>query len=95
MLKTSKNKAAAWKFLQYLLSKDAQLTMAKTGQIPVLKSLVNDPYIKNHAYYGVYLKQLKTARARPPTPPTPRWKIHPGVFCRTFFWQAHRAGRTR
>ncbi|GGJ47371.1 extracellular solute-binding protein [Deinococcus roseus] len=68
LFKSSKNKAAAWKFLRYLLSKDAQITMATTGQIPVLKSLVNDPYIKGHPYYGVYLKQLSKAKARPPHP---------------------------
>lgn len=68
MFKESRNKDAAWKFLQYMLSPQAQITMASTGQIPVITAAMKDPYITNHPYYGLYLKQLQTAKARTPHP---------------------------
>lgn len=72
IFKDSKKKEAAWKFVQFMLSSQAQLTMATTGQIPVIKSSLNDPFIKNHPYYGLYLQQLQTAKARTPHPAYPK-----------------------
>lgn len=68
MFSTTKNKEAAWKFIQFLLSEEAQLAMAKTGQIPVLKSAANSDVIKSVAYYAPYFEQLKTAKPRTPHP---------------------------
>ncbi|HEX2865314.1 MAG TPA: extracellular solute-binding protein [Deinococcales bacterium] len=68
MFKGSKNKDAAWKFMQFMLSPTAQMMMATTGQIPVINAALKDPYIVNHPYYGLYLQQLKTAKARTPIP---------------------------
>lgn len=68
MLSDSKNKEAAWKFVQFLLSPWAQVTMAATGQIPVIEAALDDPYIVEHPYYGVYLDQLRTAKPRTPHP---------------------------
>jgi multiple sugar transport system substrate-binding protein len=68
IFKGSKNKDAAWKFLQFMLSPTAQMTMAPTGQIPVINAALKDEYITSHPYYGVYLTQLKTAKARTPHP---------------------------
>jgi multiple sugar transport system substrate-binding protein len=68
MFADSRNKEAAWKFTQFLLSPWAQATMAPTGQIPVIKAALEDPFIVNHPYYGVYLEQLQTARPRTPHP---------------------------
>lgn len=68
IFKGSKNKDAAWKFVQHMLSMEAQIMMATTGQIPVLKAALDDPFIKSHPYYGLYLEQLKTAYARTPHP---------------------------
>ena len=64
----SKNKDAAWKFMQFMLSMPTQITMASTGQIPVLSAAEQNPAIKNHPYYGLYFQQLRTAKARPPVP---------------------------
>lgn len=72
IFKDSKNKQAAWKFVQFMLSPQAQLMMAPTGQIPVIKAALEDPYIKGHPYFGLYLEQLKTARARTVTPVYPK-----------------------
>lgn len=67
LTKASKNKAAAEAFLKYLLSDDAQLAMAKVGQMPVLKSL-GSKLTDINAYYAQYVTQLKTAKPRPATP---------------------------
>jgi multiple sugar transport system substrate-binding protein len=72
MFADSDNKEAAWKFAQFLLSPLAQMTMAPTGQIPVIKEALEDPYIREHPYYGVYLDQLQTAKPRTPHPAWPR-----------------------
>jgi len=34
----------------------------------VLNELVESDYIQNHPYYGIFLEQLKTAKARTPHP---------------------------
>ncbi len=68
MFADSANKEAAWKFVQFLLSPWAQITMAPTGQIPVISAALEDPYIVEHPYYGVYLEQLQTAKPRTPHP---------------------------
>lgn len=68
MFADSANKEAAWKFTQFMLSPWAQMTMAPTGQIPVIEAALEDPFIVNHPYYGVYLEQLQTAEPRTPHP---------------------------
>lgn len=68
MFSDSSNKDAAWTFLQFLLSPWGQMTMATTGQIPVITAALSDPYIVNHPYYGIYLEQLQTAKPRTPHP---------------------------
>ena len=68
MFNDSRNKEAAWKFLQFLLSPWTQGTMATTGQIPVINAALEDPYIVEHPYYAVYLEQLQTAKPRTPHP---------------------------
>jgi multiple sugar transport system substrate-binding protein len=44
------------------------MTMAPTGQLPVLNAALEEPYIVEHPFYGVYLEQLQTAKARTPHP---------------------------
>ncbi|HDK28095.1 MAG TPA: extracellular solute-binding protein [Candidatus Atribacteria bacterium] len=61
---TSKHKDIAWEFAKYLLSEDVQVKMAKTGQIPVVSSVVDTKYFKSHPYFGIFMEQLKTANAR-------------------------------
>jgi len=70
MFKTSpqNKKDAAWKFIQFMLSDEAQVAMAKTGQMPVTKSASTNPVMKEAGYYDVYIEQLKTAMPRTPVP---------------------------
>ncbi len=68
---SSKNKDAAAEFLRYLLSEDAQLAMAKVGQMPVLSDL-GDQLTSINAYYAPFVTQLATARPRTPTPAWPK-----------------------
>jgi multiple sugar transport system substrate-binding protein len=51
-----------------MLSEDVQLKMLSVGQVPVLKSAINSDTVKNHPYIGIFLEQLKTAKARTPHP---------------------------
>ncbi len=64
----SQHKPEAMEFIRFLLSPEYQLKMAETGQIPVLLDAANSDFMKNHAYYPVFMEQLKTARARPAHP---------------------------
>lgn len=68
LLKQSKHPEEAAEFIRFLLSPEYQLEMAKVGQIPVRTDLIGSDYFKNHPYYGIFLEQLKTARARPAHP---------------------------
>jgi multiple sugar transport system substrate-binding protein len=68
MFQQSQNKAAAENFMRYLLSEDVQLKLASTGQMPVLKSVIESDFVKNHEFFGIFLEQLKTAKARTPHP---------------------------
>jgi multiple sugar transport system substrate-binding protein len=56
----------AMKWAAFLLSEDAQRTMAEVGVIPTLSSLIGDPSMPE--YFGVFLDQLETAQARVPHP---------------------------
>lgn len=67
LTQSSKNKAAAAEFLRYLMSDDAQLAMAKVGQMSTLKSI--GPKLTDiNAYYAPFVTQLETAKPRPVTP---------------------------
>jgi multiple sugar transport system substrate-binding protein len=67
LTKASKNKPAAEAFLKYLLSSDAQLAMAKVGQMSVLKDL-GSKLTDIQPYYAQFATQLQTAKPRPVTP---------------------------
>jgi multiple sugar transport system substrate-binding protein len=65
----SKNQAAAEEFVRYMLSPDAQFGMASVGQMPVLQSSLDPTNLsKMPSYFGIFFQQLKTAKARTPTP---------------------------
>lgn len=68
MAKGSGNKEAAWAFMRFLLSDEAQAIMAASGQIPVIRSAISLPEFRDSNYYPVYLQQLLTAKARTPHP---------------------------
>jgi len=70
MFKSSKQQAAAWEFVKFMLSKDAQTAMGKVGQMPVLNELVGSADLPS--YYSVFMEQLKTAKARTPHPKWPK-----------------------
>jgi multiple sugar transport system substrate-binding protein len=62
----SKNKEAAMKWVDYLMSPDAQKMMAQVGVMPTLSSLTGDSSLP--AYFGIFMQQLKTAQARVVSP---------------------------
>lgn len=64
----SQNQEAAMEFLRFALSPEYQLEMSRVGQLTVLSELLEDPYFLDHPYYGIFLEQLQTARARTPHP---------------------------
>jgi multiple sugar transport system substrate-binding protein len=68
LMQQSQHKEEALKFLRFTQSDEYQLKMAETGQMPVVAKLIETDYMKNHPYYGMFLEQLKTARARTPHP---------------------------
>ncbi|MFZ5817398.1 MAG: extracellular solute-binding protein [Bacillota bacterium] len=68
MFKSAKHKEAAWQFIQFLLSDEAQVAMARTGQMPVTHSASANPVMKEAGYYDAYVEQLKTAKPRTPVP---------------------------
>ncbi|MNW37565.1 putative ABC transporter substrate-binding protein YesO [compost metagenome] len=55
----------AWKFVKFMVSEAAQVEMGKVGQIPVNLAAMDNAEIKAIDYYGPFLEQLKTAKARP------------------------------
>ena len=71
MFKTSDavHQDAAWRFIKFMTGKDAQIAMAKVGQMPVNKEAITDPEVlKAMPLLPVFAEALKTARARPVTP---------------------------
>lgn len=64
----SKQPEAAMEFLRFTHSEAYQLAMSQVGQLTVLESLLEDEYFTEHPYYGIFLEQLQTARARTPHP---------------------------
>jgi multiple sugar transport system substrate-binding protein len=62
----SQQKEAAIAWAEFLLSEEAQLTMAERGVIPTLSTVIGNPSLPD--YFGVFLEQLKTAQARVPHP---------------------------
>ncbi len=70
----SENKQAAAEFVRYMLSEETQLAMSGVGQMPVLKFLVESGAFDDHPFFGVFLEQLLTSRARLPHPAWPNFK---------------------
>ncbi|MDR1001233.1 MAG: extracellular solute-binding protein [Clostridiales bacterium] len=66
---TSTQQAAAYEFAKFMTSEEVQLAMLKSGQLPILKSLVNHSDITSDPVWSVYMQQLSTgASARIPSP---------------------------
>ncbi|HEX7975769.1 MAG TPA: extracellular solute-binding protein [Anaerolineales bacterium] len=69
MFQQSQNKEAAAEFIRFMLSMDTQTQMASVGQMPVLKAASEGDNLKKLPdYFGIFLEQLKTAKARTPNP---------------------------
>ncbi len=68
LFQQSTHKEAAMEFMKFMLSEETQLKMVSTGQMPVLTSAIDSDTIKNHEFFGIFLEQLKTAKARTPHP---------------------------
>ncbi|MCA0453611.1 MAG: extracellular solute-binding protein [Chloroflexi bacterium] len=64
----TKHPEEAMEFLRFTQSEAYQLEMSKVGQLTVLTSLLENEYFTDHPYYGIFLEQLQTARARTPHP---------------------------
>jgi len=75
----SEQQDAAMKWVTFLLSAEVQKTMAQVGVIPTLSSLIGDPGLP--PYFGVFLEQLKTAKARVPHP---KWSDMDGAINNAF-----------
>jgi multiple sugar transport system substrate-binding protein len=68
VLFTGAETEAALEFLRFTQSDEYQLKMSEVGQLTVKPALLENEYFQNHPYYGTFLTQLETARARTPHP---------------------------
>ncbi len=68
MFAGSQHPNEALAFLRYTQSDEYQQQMSTVGQLTVQSALVDTDYFKNHPYYGTFLEQLQTAKARTPVP---------------------------
>ena len=64
----SKNKDAAYEFAKFMTTPEVQLALLKSGQLPILKSLVDNDAIKSNPVWAVYMSQMNSAMARIPSP---------------------------
>lgn len=71
LFKQSRNKEAALEFIRFMLSPEAQLMMARVGQVPV-RIDVTEQAVQAQPYFALFFEQLKTARARLPHPNWPK-----------------------
>ena len=67
MLKDTKNTEAAWTFMQFMMTAEAQMPMVNAGMIPTMAALLDQVDISNSPWMEAYLKQLKTAMPRTPS----------------------------
>lgn len=65
---TSKNQTAAYEFAKFMTTEEVQLAMLEVGQLPILKSLVENDAVLNNPVWSVYMKQMESAQARIPSP---------------------------
>lgn len=80
MFKTSDaaHQDAAWKFIKFMVGKDAQIEMAKVGQMPVNKeALADKELVKVMPLLSIFADALQTCKARPVTP---KWGDMEGII---------------
>lgn len=71
VLSSSKNKDEAFKFVAWLTEKEQMEKWTKSpnnGQLPVLKSVADDPYFKNNKFYKISIDAAQTATSWPALP---------------------------
>lgn len=68
MFRQSQHKEEAAAFIRFMLSEESQIAMASVGQMPVLKSLADPDSPIDLDFYGIFLEQAETAKARTPHP---------------------------
>jgi len=68
IFKGARHPEEAWTLMQYLLTDEPQLRMARTGLIPTTKSAGGNPELEDNELVQIYVKQLQTARPRTPHP---------------------------
>jgi len=70
LFQESQHKKEAQDFIRFMLSRQTQVTMGNIGQMPVLSELAGSSELP--AYFSVFQEQLKTAKARTPSPAWPK-----------------------
>ncbi len=68
LFQQSEHKDAALEFIRFMLSEETQLKMAEVGQMPVITKAMDTQAMQEHEFFGIFLEQLETARARTPHP---------------------------
>ncbi|MBI5727574.1 MAG: sugar ABC transporter substrate-binding protein [Ignavibacteriales bacterium] len=68
----SKNKVAAWKFIEYLSKPETQLTFYKlVSSLPAVTAVWKDPVFTRNIYMKAFYDQLQKTKA---TPKVPEWE---------------------
>lgn len=65
---TSKHQEAAYEFAKFMTTEEVQLAMLEAGQLPILKSLVENDAVQSNPVWSVYMEQMESAKARIPSP---------------------------
>ena len=69
MPKQAKHKNAAWDFIKYATSEQAQVNFSKTSQrLPATAEAVKDPYFTRNPILKVFAHAISTGRAMPIVP---------------------------
>lgn len=65
---TSKHQEAAYEFAKFMTTQEVQLALLEAGQLPILKSLVENSAVQSNPVWSVYMEQMESAKARIPSP---------------------------
>lgn len=68
MFKNSENKDAAWKFMQYMVSDEVQVSYIDAGLLPPTKTAREGVDTSDKPWLEGFLDQLETAKPRTPSP---------------------------
>lgn len=68
LFQQSQHQQEAMEFMRFMVSEEAQLKMTEVGVMPVRADLASSDAIENHAFFPIFMEQLKTSKARPSLP---------------------------